>query len=187
MITKIIYSNPIRYEVDGVPMDEEAYRELTQHADEQRLLEMLESGRGPHCVTDSTFLKDSENGRQFADCPHIGDAYKARCEANGGSVKGKKYLSQLARYPGDPRAWVSGRGDIQRICEEDGSTCDGLVKVKGRQPREAPKPGPELAADIVEEKVNEICDGLPNQRFIDRQDLREQIIEKHRYKKKKKV
>lgn len=182
MNSRIIYSKPVRYEVDGKEVSEAEYK---RHIVPERLRDLLESGIAPHCVTDSTFMRGHANGSEFEKTPHFGDHYKKVCEANGGSVKGKRYLSQLARYPGDPRAWVGGRGDVQKVCEQEGWACEGAVSVKKRELLNPPEPGPALAADIVAEKVKEICATVPNPHLVDKHDLAEQVIERHGRKKKR--
>lgn len=114
---------------------------------------MLVSGVGPGVMTDSVFMAGHGSGRQFQDRPELGDEYKRRCLKAGGSTLGRRYLSQLARFPGDPEAWVSGRGDVQRVCEKRGWASEGAVSVKGecRVERE-PEPIP-IAEDIVQKHL----------------------------------
>lgn len=47
-----------------------------------------------------------------------GNELASELRAQGGSTTGKVYLSSLAEYPGDPRAWVSGKDDVKRVCKE---------------------------------------------------------------------
>jgi hypothetical protein len=54
-------------------------------------------------------------------------------ERNGVDINGKVYVSGLANYLGDPRAWVSGRDDVRRVLEERGWSSQGAVNVKGRE------------------------------------------------------
>lgn len=69
-----------------------------------------------------------------------------------GEESGKLYISQLARYPGDPRAYVSNASDVRRIAEEDNLTVDGAVNVKRSRDVE-PTPDIAIADDIVDENV----------------------------------
>jgi|GEM_PF-4745890 len=113
---------------------------------------MLVNGVPPGEKTDRGFLYGTENGKQFEGKEYIGDYYKGVADKSNVSINGKKYISQLARFPGDPEAWVSGRGDIQRICEERGYNCEGSVNVKAMKEvvPQAPKP---LADDIIRREV----------------------------------
>ncbi len=122
-----------------------------------QLAEMLALGRPPGCNTDREFLRGHANGSQFSGRPELGDAYASVARAGGVDPKGKVYLSGLAAFPGDPRAWVSGRGEVKSLCEERGWNCDGLVKVKS--PREVPDPGPyKVADDLVAARATELMD-----------------------------
>lgn len=97
------------------------------------LAEMFAFRQGPALMTDDVFLegRHAAQAEQFNRNPEIADAYKGEADAAGVDITGKVYLSGLAAYPGDPKAWVSGRGDVQRVCEERGWSCKGAVNVKG--------------------------------------------------------
>lgn len=129
--------------------------------------------------TDSVFLEGHCNGNQFDGQEAVGEMYAAEAKAAGVDTKGKVYLGGLARYPGDPAAWVNGRGDVKRICEERGWGCRGAVSVKAAEPLDAPKETP-LADDIVHDKVAEILGHLPERERprVDVQDLTEQVKDK---------
>jgi len=90
-------------------------------------------GCPPAAMTDREFLEGHCNGSQFEKTPHIGDLYARQARAAGVDPKGKVYKAGLARFPGDPQAWVSGRGDVERICRERGWHAEGAVKVQGRK------------------------------------------------------
>jgi hypothetical protein len=96
---------------------------------------MLASQSPPMSNTDREFLEGQH--RQFEKQPRLGDELKRVAELHGQSTTGKIYLGQLARFPGDPEAWVDGRGDVKRICEQRGWSCDGAIQVAARG--EAPK------------------------------------------------
>lgn len=121
---------------------------LPSAADGQKFNVMVENNSPPMSNTDREFLEGHCNGSQFAHNPAIGDNYRKECEAAGGSTLGRKYLSQLARFPGDPQAWVSGRGDVQKVLEERGWGCEGSVTTKGRG-RVEPPPEPIPIADHI--------------------------------------
>jgi hypothetical protein len=99
-------------------------------------------------MTDSVFLQGHCNGNQFAGMPYQGDYYRGVAKRQGQDTTGKVYLSGLAAYPGDPEAWVSGRGDAERICQKRGWGAQGAISVKAL-PRE-PGPPVRLADDIVD-------------------------------------
>src|SRR5262249_44946887 len=96
----------------------------------------------------------------------------------GVSTQGKVYLSSLAAYAGDPRAWVDSRGEAAKVCEERGWNMQigGHSKVKG----ETPEPSAPLvmAEDLVQEKVQEVLDEQ-GQDAPPVEDIREKVIERH--------
>ena len=95
---------------------------------------MCAARQGPKLETDTTFT------RGYATHPFgkrglnewTAKRYLAKAKKAGVSITGKRYLSSLARYPGDPEAWVSDRSDIKGLCKRRGWGCDGKVKVKAR-------------------------------------------------------
>lgn len=157
----------VRYKLNG----REVTAEQFSQGGSGKLSEMLASRQPPMSNTDREFLEGTH--RQFEKCPHIGDWYKRQAESVGVDVTGKVYLSGLAAYPGDPRAWVSGRGDVQKVCEERGYGCDGSVKVKMREqePKEIP-----LAEDIIQEEVRSIVEDSPEP-VRDIEAVRESVIQ----------
>ena len=142
---------------------------------EARCRRMLESGVPPAAATDREFLAGHCNGNQFEKTPRIGDLYRAEAEAAGVDPTGKVYLAGLAAYPGDPRAWVSGRGDAAKVVEERGWDCSGMVNVKAHEPKE---PAPyRVADDLVEDRVQEVLAAAPEPAAADREEITEQARE----------
>ena len=82
----------------------------------------------------------------------MGDVYSRNAKAAGVSTKGKKYMSSLARFPGDPEAWVSGKGDAERILDERGWGSEGLINrpVRNEAP---PKEHVPVASEVLQEAV----------------------------------
>ena len=138
--------------VSDDPDVQATYLAMRRRGESHNLAEMLALQAVPHLVTDSAFLAGHANGSQFEKTPYLGDAYRRRALASGQDVKGKVYLSGLAEYPGDPRAWVSGRGDVQKLCEERGWGCRGSVNVK-RDASAEPGPAVDVADDILERQT----------------------------------
>jgi hypothetical protein len=102
------------------------------------LAEMFATGQTPGVSTTKTFLEGmSTNGSQFESKPEIGDYLARDLKKSGGSPKGKVYLSGLALYPGDPKAWVSDKSDVKRVCRERDYDCSGAVshQSEGRKER----------------------------------------------------
>ena len=93
------------------------------------LAEMFALALPPGCNTDAVFLNDNRHEEQFKDGRVR--AFRDRAEKQGVSTNGKVYTGSLARFPGDPMAWVDGRGDVAKICRQRGWNCEGTVAVKG--------------------------------------------------------
>jgi hypothetical protein len=140
------------------------YEAMRRKGESHRLAEMLAFGQGPALLTDAVFLENHCNGSQWAGPAQewIGDLYKQEAAKAGVDVKGKIYLGGLARFPGDPEAWVSGRGDVKRVCESRGWGCTGAVEVKRQEPL-TPAPVKAVADDIVKDLVEAKLDLLPEE------------------------
>lgn len=98
----------------------------------------------PGCNTDKTFMRGyGGTGNEFdGHFKMFGDVYRKKAEKAGVSVNGARYMGGLARYPGDPEAWIRGKGDIVRVCEKRGASCEGAVTVKAPETRpEDPRKG----------------------------------------------
>ncbi len=174
MVVKSTVTDDERLELARLNLDQKFnYFTMRRKGESHRLALLLATRSFPSVRTDSTFLADRANGRQFEGCPQLGDAYKQIAEAHGASVTGKVYLSQLAEFPGDPQAWVSGRGDVERVCRDRGYSVEGAVNFKSG-PRD-PTPEIEVGEDIVESAVHDILADAP---LRDRREVAEQARER---------
>lgn len=110
-----------------------SYWDMRQKGASPKLAEMLVLQSPPMSNSDREFLHGHCNGNQFGKGPlsnDLGDRMKTVAEAEGQSINGKVYIGGLARYPGDPQAWVSDRGDVKRVIESrPGWKCSGSVEV----------------------------------------------------------
>jgi hypothetical protein len=154
------------------------YDALVAEGLSHNLAEMFVTRRPPQSKTDAEFFQGRWN--QFADTPHLGDSYRQVAEAHGQSTTGKVYLSGLARFPGDPQAWVDGRGDVERVIDRHGWGAEGTVNRPLRTVA-APEMIP-VAPDLVDREVGEILETVdPRDRArVDVDDLREQVVEKRK-------
>jgi hypothetical protein len=141
------------------------------------LAEMFALARPPMSNTDREFLEGYCNGSQFEKTPALGDLYRAEAAAAGVNTQGAVYLGGLAEYPGDPRAWVRGRGDVVKVAEERGLDVRGAVTV--RAGRREPQPVG-LAEDIVQREVAEIAAASPAPALVDREDLADKVRQKRK-------
>lgn len=181
-----LYSAAVHTLVEEYP----EYPEVSKHASSQahyiamrldgashRLAEMIALGKPPMSDTDREFLAGHCNGNQFEGEEWVGDLYQKQALAAGVDPKGKIYLSGLARFPGDPEAWVNGKSDAKRVCEQRGWGAEGAIKVT---PRQAAPTQTTIAADLVDSEVNRILSTVPepDRPYVDTEDLREQVIDR---------
>ncbi len=120
---------------------------------DHRLSEMLAFQQAPGASgVDNTFLAGTENGKQFAHAPWLGKAYKEISEKMApGSTSGAVYKSQIARFAGDPKAWVRSRSDVKKRAAELGKDVEGMVTYHA--PAREPKAPVAIAEDIVQTLV----------------------------------
>lgn len=175
----LYHRNPLKYPIISQRKDvQAAYEAMRADGTSHTLAEMFAFQHPPMSNSDKEFLEGHANGSQFQDTPYLGDHYRRVAEQHGQNVKGKVYLSGLAKFPGDPEAWVSGRGDVQKLCETRGWDCDGSVKVNAF--RQQAVEGVDVADDILNDAVTQHLKSLPpgEEKCVNKTELREQIREK---------
>jgi hypothetical protein len=131
-------------------------------------------GFGVPAVKTQQFLPGTAlEGGQFAD-PAMRRKY-----AGTADVSGKRYMASIARFPGDPRAWVSDMAEAKRVIEANGWACPTLG-VRGKDP--APVAPPTLAPDLVHEEIEgmalrgEIPETITKKKY---RDLAEGVKDRH--------
>lgn len=96
----------------------------------------------PGIVTSDTIAAHQRSFDEFDGDDGTRRRYESHARANGVDPKGKKFVSQLARYPMDPNGWVDimdYRPEIKRKVEAAGDLeCSGSVNVKARDRQEPP-------------------------------------------------
>lgn len=154
---------------------ERCISEGTSHA----LAEMFAFQQGPQLNTDTAYMagKWEQNDKTL-------DHHRKLAKKAGVSTQGRTYLKSLARYPGDPRAWVDSKGDIRRVCEQEGWGCDGVVKTKLKQ--EEPPPPVDVAPHLLKKYVAQELAKEPGERVTARKlaDTTEKV--RNRLKRKRK-
>lgn len=165
-------------------MVQKHYEKCRDEGTSHSLAEMFAFEQAPCGVSDGTFMRGTENGRQFQGQQKMGNYYRHITEQKGGNTNGKKYLSGLAAYPGDPEAWVSGRDDVRRILEKRGWGCEGTMSIKPRESIGEPDAGPTMAADLVEKYAQQIAASVPDSHLVDMDDLKSQVVERMAPKKR---
>lgn len=123
------------------------------------LAEMFAFQKPPRSNSDVEFLS-SRGGcyAQFSEDDIGGKFYREEAIKAGVNPHGKVYMPSLATRPGDPEAWVSGRGDVKRVCEKRGWGVQGagmnVPVVNTVEPKDPRKYEP--AADLVENRAEQL-------------------------------
>lgn len=124
--------------------------------------------------TDSSFFDSALAGQEDGD--RFIRQYRQQAEAAGIDTAGAVYLGGLARYPGDPRAWVRSRGEIKRLCEEQNLECHGAVRHTARDVE--PSPAVDLDPALLDAELRRVEKSLPEPLTgQERGDLREAIYD----------
>lgn len=160
------------------------YETCRRYGASHKLALMFALAQAPGLVTDATYMAghhDSGFGKNPTTAK-MGDFYAAQAKKHGmTNLTGKRYLSSLARFSGDPDAWVSGRGDIKRVLERRGDGCVGTVNTKIRE-REPTKPIP-IAEHIVERVTKQVIGTEtvgPKERVKIKEQVRDTITPAHK-------
>lgn len=127
-----------------------AYYKMRFLGQSHNMAEMLATRSFPGIRgTDSTFMQ----GTHMQD--GLLDGVRQRMAAQAGvDTNGRRYISGLARFPGDPEAWVSGLSDVKRICTDRGWNCHGAFEHEAPEPLFSPAPDVPIAEDIVYQHVS---------------------------------
>jgi hypothetical protein len=139
------------------------YREMIAGGASPRLAEMLVLQQGPSLQTDTRWLTGHVNKNQFAGHDRMADLYMRQAKRFGVVTENCVYKHQLARFPGDPEAWVSSRADVKKICADRNWECEGSVTHRAEdRGRSDPFAEPyQVAEDIVRDGVEDEISASP--------------------------
>lgn len=149
---------------------------------ESRMTETLKSRKFPPIRTDSTFLANHGTlDKQFeGDDRQLEAVVEAARKRGYNPNPNDTYIPSLARYTGDPLAFVPAgnpRGHIKKVCEETDRACEGAVEV-GRTQKEPEKTVP-LAEDLIQEEAAIRISNDPSEGLKPDEQLRNEIIQDH--------
>jgi hypothetical protein len=131
--------------------------------------------------TDSVFMAGMEyrQAEEFNNgVPTAPTLYRRVAKQAGVSTKGKVYKSSLALYPGDPRAWVDGLGDVKKLADERGCDVDGAVTVRAAKKRPWDRKDYRVADSIVDRLAKEAVVRDPSLKEKPKEEVREMVREK---------
>lgn len=142
----------------AMPTFEEHYQLCLDNGCSTELAYMLASRKFPGIAgTDSIFNAGKFQGTNGIDAEERW--LRQRAERSGVSTTGKWYCRGLAEYPGDPRAWIDGAGDVKRIAEERNYSVSGMVNHRAHEVE--PMPDIPVAPELVENRVNMMMEDNP--------------------------
>ena len=159
-----------RFEMVRVSQDfdiQVRYWEMRLNGQSHNMAEMLATRTFPGARgTDRAFMQGryhQTGGGQFAHLPAGSvQEYMRKAEEAGVNPTGKWYSGGLARFPGDPRAWVDGLSDVKRVAEERGAEVSGAIDVRPPTDQEVvPRPY-RVASDLVQARVAEAIADNPD-------------------------
>lgn len=145
----------------------------------------------PGLATDATFFEGQKPlYDQFESQKNL-NRYLKQAKKHGFTPSiNSTYISSIARFPGDPEAFVDrtqGRGYIRRLMEKRGWACEGAVNVEAREPDTDPLADENcvrLAPDIVKRHEKQAMRNDPAlaakpANHKDRKKIRAAIVERH--------
>jgi len=162
------------------------YAQMRMNGSEHKFAEMISLQKSPGLQTDAIFFSGHRTlYDQFGSQKHL-DRFVNTSKAHGFTPNAHaKYFPELARFQGDPEAYVTrsqGRSYIRKLCEQRGWECQGDVKVAKREPESDPLARENcklLGEDIIRDRAMEMAKTDPSVLKMNRKDLRQKIIDKH--------
>ena len=161
------------------------YVKMRREQASDRWAAMCALQQAPRIMTDSVFFEGFKRPGDEFD-PHYAASLRKECAKRGFTPPtGAKYFPGLARFRGDPEAFVSqgdGRAYIQKLCAKRGWGCEGAVNIAGRQPEKDPFADENcvpLAEDLIRNKAREMITKNPDLKRIPKRELRERVLAKH--------
>ena len=159
---------------------------VEEKGNKPRMAEMLALRSPPRCLTDDVMMQGIGSlDQQFGgNDRHLNDITKCAMHHGYTPKASDYYMASLARFPGDPEAFVNhgqGRGHIQKLLERRGWAGDGLVKMDAREPESDPyenrkhKLNPKIVERIRKTKLRE----NPDLAHKDQSEVRADIVEQH--------
>lgn len=137
------------------------YEKMRRDGQSHSMAEMLAFQKPPGSInTDRTFMEAEMNNQQLDSMGKVRrENLLKKAKAAGVSISGKVYKTSLARYPGDPRAWVSDLSDVKRVVEERNIDCEGHVSHKAYET--APRESQGLSDSAMRRLLNDAIEADP--------------------------
>mgnify|MGYP006908267043 CR=1 FL=1 len=175
--------------VSDNPQVQVFFEMLVEQGQSESMAEILATRRPPRVETDREFFLDHGMlAKQFQT--HMKDnqkemEYYLRVAKKMGHNPGANdvYVSSIARFPGDPEAFVpptGGRGHVKKVLEERGWASSGIVNTKYREPEEDPREKAVPLSDrIVHGEMRKRIRENPDEARKDYDELKSEIVADH--------
>jgi len=123
-----------------------AYERMRAQGQSHSMAEMLAYRQAPGAQTDREFQRGQGTlESQYGNDPQYLHEITQTAMRNGYKPNvNDVYVPGIAAFPGDPRAFVTDRGEIKKVAEERGLGISGMVKHKAPQPEYDPLKPPTL-------------------------------------------
>ena len=149
---------------------------------ESRMKEVLESRKMPAIRTDAQFLANHGTlEKQFQGDERQLEKVTDKAKSLGYNPSpNDTYIPTLARFPGDPLAFVppgSPKSHIRKVCEATDRACEGDVNVE--RSRKEPNNTVRLGEDLVQEEAAMRIAENPEEALKPKEKLRNEILDKH--------
>tara|TARA_R100001594_G_scaffold114221_1_gene149064 strand:+ start:422 stop:964 length:543 start_codon:yes stop_codon:yes gene_type:complete len=149
---------------------------------ESRMDEVLSSRKMPSIRTDSQFLANHGTlDKQFEGDERQLNTVTETAKKHGYSPSpNDTYIPTLARFPGDPLAFVpagSPKNHIKKVCEATDRACEGDVSVE--RSKKSPAKTVRLGEDLVQEEAAHRIAMNPEEALKSKKQLRNEILDKH--------
>ena len=162
------------------------YLRMRMSGEGDKLASMVSLRKGPVLSTDDTFFQGMQPlYEQFGSQKALDRNLQASKRHGFVPDKNAVYFPNLARFKGDPEAYVSraqGRSYIKKLLDKRGWSSEGGVRATGRQPDKDPldpKNCVPLADDIVKQYADKMIKQDPSLKRLKKSELREKVIAKH--------
>jgi hypothetical protein len=155
------------FDVLGLSMEKfRRYRGMRIGGQTHKFALMIASRQFPGVKTDSVFNEGKFSGSGGSGCEAKENHYRTQAEKRGFSTNGKWYCGSLARFPGDPEAFIGSRSDVLAVCKKNNFTIlDGYVDYKGHET--PPTPDYEVAPGLIDRETREVMEDCPGSKYED--------------------
>lgn len=165
---------------------ESIYKQAIKNGCSERLADMLASRKAPDSVTEAEYFKGRHNlADQFRDNEGQLTKIVAAARKHGfNPTRSMVYEPALARFVGDPQAFVpssGGKEHIAAVCKKNNWKCNGAVKVENHA-SDPEKGAVDMDARLVEQYAKKMATENPALRRKTKAELRQMAKQKHQFK-----